>query len=220
MAQTQQGYGRGQGQPAQYGTASQGGGNGSTAGQPFHYRPPNGRDDVKALGQAGEKWQTDLCKSCCAEPVTCLVGYVVPWCCVCSQRKTLLMEDLNNYECCAGMWGRSCTEKCNKCTKGKEPLCLCLESVCCLGCAIHANRFIVMQHYGLQNDCCDVFIMHLACICSIIACLLQDENLENLADLIYYIVIGCMLAQHQHQMSQIGYPIGYNAKIQMPGAPQ
>ena len=205
--------------PPGHGYGGPGAGGPSTAGQPFQYRPPNGRNDVKALGEAGEKWQTDLCKACCAQPVMCVLGYIAPWCCVFQQRKKLLMEDLNNYECCAGMWGRSCTEKCNKCTKGNECCCLCLESVCCLGCAIHANRFIVMQHYRLQNDCCDVVIMHLACICSIVACILQDENLENLADLIYYIVIGCMLAQHEHQMDQIGYPIGFNAKISLPGPP-
>lgn len=215
----QQGYGAA---PHNYGGGQQsggyvqpgyGGGHGMQANHPssrqFTYQPPNGRNEVKEFGKVGNKWHTSLLQACCAEPLTCIVGYFIPWCCVCQQRKKLLMDDYNNYECCAGMWGRSCTEKCNKCTKGNEPACLCLESFCCLGCAIHANRFMVMQHYGLQNDCCDVFIMWLSCICSVIACLLGDENLENLADLIYYIVIGCMLAQHEHQLKECGYPQGF-----------
>lgn len=144
----------------------------------------------------------------CSEPVTCFGGYCLPWCCVYLQRKKLLMDQLENYECCAGMWGPSCTARCNKCTKGNEHCCLILESLCCMGCAVHGNRWMVMQHFGLKNDCCDTFIIWLSCICSIIACLLQDENLENIADLIYYISVGCMIAQHEHQMKTMGYPMG------------
>lgn len=125
-----------------------------------------------------------------------------------AQRKRLLMDRLENYECCAGLWGAALTAKCNSCTKGNEQCCLILESLFCLGCAVHGNRFMVMQHYSLRNDCCDVFIMHLACLCSILACLLQDDSIENLADIIYYIVVGCMIAQHDHQLNQCGYPLG------------
>ena len=158
--------------------------------------------------QGSNEWETSMLQACCNEPIMCLAGYFLPWCCVCAQRKKLLFGEMENYECCAGMWGASCTKRCNSCTKGNEELCLCLESFLCLGCAIHGNRWMVMQHYGLQNDYCDVFIMWLSCICSIIACLLQDENLEHLADIIYYMTIGCMLAQHEFQMKQQGYPRG------------
>ena len=67
---------------------------------------------------------------------------------------------------------------------------------------------MVMQHYNLQNDCWDVFIMYLSCFCSILACLTNNRDLENIADLIYYVSVGCMLAQHEHQMQAQGYPIG------------
>jgi hypothetical protein len=201
---TQQGYS--QQQPAPYGQRPR-------QPQPFNYRGPGSKSDMKTVG--ANEWKTDLCKACCNEPFMCVAGYLLPWCCVCMQRKKLLMDDMSNYECCAGIWGRSCTDNCNKCTKGNETMCLCLESVCCLGCAIHGNRWIVMQQYGLKNDCCDVVIMWASCICSVLACLMQDENLENIADMIYYIVIGCMLAQHEHQMKSFGYPLGQLAVAPM-----
>ena len=47
----------------------------------------------------------------------------------------------------------------------------------------------------------------------IIACILNNEALENIADLVYYVVIGCMLAQHELQMKTFGYPLGSAPQI-------
>jgi len=167
---------------------------------------PQSQAEIKQYGP--NKWETSMMAACCAEPVMCLAGYCCPWCCVCQQRKKLLLDNMQDYHCCAGMWGPSCTQRCDSCTKGNEECCLCLESFCCMGCAVHGNRYMVRSHYGLNEDCCDVFLMWLACICHVIACLLQNEDIARLADLIYYIVIGCMLAQHEHQLKTKGYPSG------------
>ena len=176
----------------------------------YTYKPPNGAEQMKLEGENNtNKWETGLLGSCCAEPLVCMFGFCCGPCCACKQRKRLLMNDMSRYMCCAGMWGPSCTQHCNKCTKDKETCCLCLESFCCLGCAVHGNRYMVMQHYGLQNDCIDVAIMWCACICQILACLCDSEELRNLADCIFYMVMGCMLAQHEHQMNKQGYPKGH-----------
>ena len=141
-------------------------------------------------------------------PKMCLLGFLCQPCCVMQQRKRLLMEDMRNYECCAGIWGPNCTQRCNGCTKGKEDFCLCLESFFCLACAISGNRWMVRQHYNLENDCCDTFLMALACVLRIIGCLLRTDKCENIADCVFHMVISCMLAQHEHQMNVMGYPLG------------
>ena len=68
---------------------------------------------------------------------------------------------------------------------------------------------MVQSHYNLETDCYDVFLMYLACIISCIAMILGNEELENLADLVYHLVMGCLLAQNHHQMKKLGYPLGY-----------
>ena len=143
----------------------------------------------------------------CTEPMTCLSAYCLPWCCVRQQRIELLENDMTRYICCAGIMGHTCTNWCTEnCTHGREDVCLCVESFICLGCAIHGNRYMVMSHYGLTTDCCDIFILYLSCICSILACLCQNDLFETLADIIYYMTVGCMVAQHQHEMKTFGYP--------------
>lgn len=202
-------------QPAPYGYAAQGGyqqlppsGPPPPAGgrNGFWYAAPQSRTSVKNFRGVNE-WQTSMLCAPFEQPLMCIGGYFFPWCCVYKQREKLLMGNMKNYECCQGLWGPSLTSHCNSCTEGNESFCLCLESFFCLGCAVHANRFMLMQHYNLQNDCCDVFVMYLSCFCSILACLLNNEHLENLANLIYYISIGCLLAQHEHQMEKCGYPL-------------
>ncbi|KEG12918.1 hypothetical protein DQ04_01331050 [Trypanosoma grayi] len=69
---------------------------------------------------------------------------------------------------------------------------------------------MVLQHYNLKNDCCDIAVMCGACILSILAIILQNDSLKLLADIMYYVTIGCMLAQHEHQMKKFGYPRGQN----------
>ena len=173
----------------------------------YRGRGPSSRAAMKNW-QGTNQWTTSMMASCCAEPKMCLLGFLCQPCCVMQQRKRLLMEDMRNYECCAGIWGPNCTQRCNGCTKGKEDFCLCLESFFCLACAISGNRWMVRQHYNLENDCCDTFLMALACVLRIIGCLLRTDKCENIADCVFHMVISCMLAQHEHQMNVMGYPLG------------
>jgi hypothetical protein len=179
----------------------------TTGGFWYTTHKPLGRAQVKQWAGANE-WATPMLTACVAEPVTCLLGVIAPWCCVYQQRVKLLMGNMAYYECCAGMWGPYWTDCCNGYTSGNEAMCLCLESTFCLSCAIHGNRWMVMQHYNLSWDCCDIAIIWIACICGIIGAIIGNEHLENLANQLYYLTIGCMLAQHEHQMKVQGYPMG------------
>eukprot|EP00760_Papus_ankaliazontas_P012083 PhM_4_TR15183/c7_g1_i1/m.41425 len=177
----------------------------------FTYRPPESKSDMKDWNAQG-KWVVEhLCCAGFKDPLFCCTACFCPWCMAYSQRKKLLMGNMQYYECCAGINGRMCTSRMNKCTKGNEECCLCIEVCCCLGCSVHGNRWMVQQHYGLENTCCDVFIMYLACFCSILACLTGEESLETISDIIYYSMISCMLTQHEIQMKQCGYPNGVRA---------
>jgi hypothetical protein len=156
--------------------------------------------------QEPNQWKTTMCKSLCNEPFMCLAGYLFGPCCVCYQRKKLLEDDLTRYHCCAGIWGEECTAKCDSCTDGHGECCLCLESVICTGCAIHGNRHLVRAEFGLEEECCDRFLQHAACLCYGLACLTGNDMYRKAGDLVWLITIGCMLAQHELQMKTHGYP--------------
>lgn len=167
-------------------------------------------------------WETPMLLGCCAAPMWCICGFVCPCCTVWSQRRRLLLADQNSdnwryYHCCAGMYGKGCTEKCDSCTgNGKNPtqscFCACCEAWCVPMCAAHGNRYMVMLHYGLQNTCCDIYLFYLLCCCQILACITGNDELEYIADLLYYTIMGCMTAQQANEMNKKGYPLGTGPK--------
>eukprot|EP01062_Namystynia_karyoxenos_P011773 TRINITY_DN1422_c0_g1_i4.p1 TRINITY_DN1422_c0_g1~~TRINITY_DN1422_c0_g1_i4.p1 ORF type:complete len:284 (+),score=80.41 TRINITY_DN1422_c0_g1_i4:84-935(+) len=182
----------------------------------FWYSPPSqpAKQQEKAWqDQQRAEWTAPLLMSCCHQPLWCMCGYCCLPCTVFMQRRKLLMadKDENNwqyYHCCAGIWGPSLTGHCDKCTDGNGCVCAACESCCCAGCAMHGNRYMVMLHYGLENTCCDIFLFWLSCICSVLACLTGSDELELIADILYYMLMGCMAAQHENEMDKRGYPQG------------
>ncbi|KAJ9473682.1 hypothetical protein DIPPA_17053 [Diplonema papillatum] len=199
----------------------------SGATNPGWYRPPPGGG--KEMRQMHEnfqnQWETAMLLACCQQPLCCVFAAACPWCAVFTQRKKLLMVDKDEanwkyYECCAGIWGRTLTSKCNSVTKDNECCCLALESCCCSWCALHGNREMIMLHYQLENTCCDQFLMLLACICSLLACITGMDELELISDILYTILMGCMTAQHEDEMQCKGYPRGTNIVKQSKHGPQ
>eukprot|EP01065_Artemidia_motanka_P047245 TRINITY_DN7351_c0_g1_i1.p1 TRINITY_DN7351_c0_g1~~TRINITY_DN7351_c0_g1_i1.p1 ORF type:complete len:264 (+),score=40.79 TRINITY_DN7351_c0_g1_i1:61-852(+) len=183
--------------------------------QAFWYQVPS--EPVKSQQQAWSddqsriKWEAPLLMSGCYQPLWFLCGYCCLPCTVWVQRRKLLLADQDEgnwryYHCCAGIWGPSLTGHCDKCTNGNEMLCSFVEACCCAGCAMHGNRYMVQLHYGLENTCCDIFLMWLSCICSILACITGNDELELIADILYYLLMGCMAAQHENEMQKKGYP--------------
>ena len=138
-----------------------------------------------------------------------LAGYIYPFSAAayCIQRKKLLLHNPDNYECCAGLLGSRLTVLCNSCTSGNELCCMCMESFLFPWCALHANRWIVQSHYGLEDSCTD----HLMIDCSIICrapgeCCCGVPECEEIATILYTPVMGCFYAQHEHEMKTRGYP--------------
>ncbi|RNF12704.1 uncharacterized protein Tco025E_06416 [Trypanosoma conorhini] len=171
----------------------------------FDYTAPASYAEVQQW-EGSHEWATSMCHAPCSEPCFCLAACFCPCCCTIMQRKKLLLGDWSRYICCAGLCGNL------NCCAGDSlgPCCMCLEASLFLGCAVHGNRFMVLQHYNLENDCCDTAVMCLACILGVLAMILHNDSVKMLADIAFYATIGCMLAQHEHQMKKFGYPRGQN----------
>ena len=168
------------------------------------YAPPYSRDDLK-MWEGTNNW-TALCVCApCEMPVFCMSACCLPWLCVYKQRKVLLNHRMIDYECCAGVCGRYHTEGCNKYTRGNEEFCLALEVALCLGCAIHGNRWMVQQYYNLQNDIADSCVMLLSYLLLPLSFLMQDDALENIADVAYLPCASCLITQVHHHVKVFGF---------------
>merc|ERR1712232_1119660 len=118
------------------------------------------------------------------------------------QRRILLDFDMSKYECCGGTL---CD--CRKCTDPCPSFCLCLEAFCCMWFGIYANRYYVQVKYDIRNSCFDEFLIMLACIYSIIICILRcfidiPDTIERIIDLIYCMFAGCLQSQQQHEIEK------------------
>ncbi|KAJ9549770.1 hypothetical protein OSB04_022313 [Centaurea solstitialis] len=107
-----------------------------------------------------------------------------------------------------------CSGKCGerKCPK----FCLCMEVFFCFGNSVAATRFMLQDEFNIQTTKCDnciigcmVCLQQLACIFSIIACLLGSDELNDasqllncLADLVFCTVCTCMQTQHKVEMDK------------------
>ena len=92
-----------------------------------------------------------------------------------------------HYQCCQG----HCDVCCFKASDTPHTFprtCMCLEACCCTGLAASANRFVIMDKYGLMPDPCDNslirmnnFLLLARCICDIAA--IFDKNLRHAAQI-------------------------------------
>ncbi|KAL2635989.1 hypothetical protein R1flu_007468 [Riccia fluitans] len=137
------------------------------------------------------------------------------WCSPCASyllRKRALYNDMSRYTCCAGYL--PCSGQCgeSKCPEA----CLCAEVWCCFSNSVASTRWLLQDEFNIQTTKCDnciigfmVCLQQLACIFSIIACIIGGDELEaasNLlncaADAVYCTVCGCMQTQHKIEMDK------------------
>ena len=125
--------------------------------------------------------------------------------------KSTIEQELTANRCC-----RQGYFNCHPCiTKFLDPwrgcgmFGICMESLCCHGCAVSSTRMYVMDTYSLGVDPMDNQIIRfsncmqcLSIICTMAAII--DETfadaaalVECIADLVYYATTGCMTAQVQ-----------------------
>lgn len=85
---------------------------------------------------------------------------------------------------------------------------MCCESCCCPYVATLTNRDLIMQHYEIDYDKCDEFIITfvicLDCLCSILA-IIDDSfrDLKDLVDLLLAIIMSCSLAQQESTLDVV-----------------
>lgn len=166
----------------------------------FCYDPPWRFDDVR-LWKGSSKWSVGLCSAMCTNPCFCLGAALCPCWSTAAQRYRLLLRDWSHYSWCGGLCGACRWE----CCRGHGQCLLCLESTFCVCCAAHANRFMIMKHYGLQPTLCDRFITNTSCVCDAVDRATCTNSAPILCDVLYALVLPCMLSQQEEQMRAVPY---------------
>ncbi|XP_008458182.2 uncharacterized protein LOC103497697 isoform X1 [Cucumis melo] len=159
-------------------------------------------------------WHTDLTGTIAASPPYCCFSlFCAPYASY-LLRKRALYDDMSRYTCCGGYM--PCSGKCGE--KRCPEVCLCTEVFCCFANSVASTRFMLQDEFNIQTTECDNCIIaftlclsQLACICSIIACLLGSEELREASDLltclsnlVYCSVCACMQSsRHNTSLSWI-----------------
>ncbi|XP_038875430.1 uncharacterized protein LOC120067891 isoform X1 [Benincasa hispida] len=157
-------------------------------------------------------WHTDLTGTIAAHPPYCCFSIFCGPCVSYLLRKRALYDDMSRYTCCGGYM--PCSGKCgeSQCPEA----CLCTEVFCCFANSVASTRFMLQDEFNIQTTECDNCIIgfmlclsQLACICSIIACLLGSEELQEASDmvsclsnLVYCTVCACMQTQHKLELDK------------------
>jgi hypothetical protein len=170
------------------------------------------------LRQEGTPFVRDILTAPCVSVDMCLwcVYQANPLTCACAQvslRYRILNGDLGKYRFYQNqfqhMW---CTPLPSQCERTHPLLSLWCEACFCNGCALSANRLVVMDAYDLSTSGTDLrlirfsnFMQGAACICNCFAicnsnCSRLSLILDCLAGLVYHCVSGCMTAQVVHEM--------------------
>ncbi|KAG2375654.1 hypothetical protein LR48_Vigan401s000500 [Vigna angularis] len=175
-------------------------------------------------------WHTDLFTTIQADTPYCCFAL---WCAPCVSyllRKRALYNDMSRYTCCAGYMPCS-----GRCGESKFPeLCLAVEVVCCFGNSVASTRFMLQDEFNIQTTQCDnciigfmFFLQQLACIFSIIACIVGNSELREasqllscLADFVYCTVCACMQTQHKIEMDKRDGKFGPQPAMGVPSAQQ
>ncbi|KAL8253792.1 hypothetical protein R6Q59_032013 [Mikania micrantha] len=164
-------------------------------------------------------WHTDLKNTLSADtPFVCVFSLMIITancsgpCASYKLRKRALYDDMSRYTCCGGYMPCS-----GKCGERKCPhFCLCTEVFFCFGNSVASTRFILQDEFNIQTTKCDncivgcmVCLQQVACICSIIACIVGSDELNEasqllncFADLVFCSVCSCMQTQHKVEMDK------------------
>lgn len=158
-------------------------------------------------------FHTTMLNSGSVEPLACLGAFICPCCANMKLRKDVLGGDMNKYICCQGMFhGCCCLQPGQMGEKDCPGFCLCLEAWFCVGLAVSASRWYVMEQRGLHSDPCDRRIIRvnnclqcLSCICSLLT--ICFDELGDAADCVRHVskcfflcTQACMCAQVHHEL--------------------
>lgn len=164
------------------------------------YSLPADRKEVTHW-QGTRSWRGELCCVCWAWPCYCLGATLFPWAFACTDRKKMLDKDWSQYVCCAGLCGT------NMCRCGTSPQCaMCAESIFCLPCAIHANRAMLMQRYGLKRAACDRAVSAMSHLIFCFICCDKPGWAMNMFDWLYCLAYPCIITQQERERHRILNP--------------
>ncbi|XP_076939158.1 uncharacterized protein LOC143607677 isoform X3 [Bidens hawaiensis] len=169
-------------------------------------------DKMKYRQSYRNVWHTDLMSTMAADTPYCCFAFFCGPCASYMLRKRALYGDMSRYTCCGGYMPCS-----GKCGERKCPtFCLCTEVFFCFGNSVASTRFMLQDEFNIQTTKCDnciigfmVCLQQVACIFSIIACIVGSEELNEasqllncLADLVFCSVCSCMQTQHKVEMDK------------------
>lgn len=122
---------------------------------------------------------------------------------------------MSDYICCQGVVGGCLCIQPGKMGESSCPeVCLCLESVCCLGLAVSGTRAYVGDRFQLRADECDNRLIRLnnclqvlSCICDIAAIFMPELRdlarlIRLIADIIFWMTQACMQAQVDYELTE------------------
>uniref|UniRef100_A0A7S3YMK0 Uncharacterized protein n=1 Tax=Lotharella globosa TaxID=91324 RepID=A0A7S3YMK0_9EUKA len=144
------------------------------------------------------EWNTSMLKAPCNDPAYCCFSCFCAPCVTYMHRNEIIAD--GPYICCLGM--------CPCCTMELPKIpCLCCEICCCIGLAASANRIHVMNAFSIKPDPCDEYIiccsniMQCLAICARIFCDPEIADvMENIADILFCIVLSCMQTQTNYEI--------------------
>ncbi|KAG8391858.1 hypothetical protein BUALT_Bualt01G0230700 [Buddleja alternifolia] len=166
-------------------------------------------------------WEVDLFHAPAADPRFCCFAF---WCGPCVSyilRKRALRDDMSRYTCCAGYMPCS-----GRCGESKCPeFCLCTEVILCFNNSVASTRFLLQDEFNIQTTPCDnciiafmVCVQQLACIFSLLGCILGCEEIQEaahilrcIANLTFCTVCPCMQTQHKVEMDKRDGTLGASA---------
>ncbi|GER57515.1 PLAC8 family protein [Striga asiatica] len=165
-------------------------------------------------------WHTDLMSTIQRDPPYCCLSL---WCGPCVSymlRKRALYNDMSRYVCCAGYMPCS-----GRCGESRCPeLCLATEVLLCFGNSVASTRFLLQDEFNIQTTQCDNCIIgfmfclqQIACIFSIIACIVGSEELSEASQL-----LSCLadMTQHKVEMDKRDGKFGPQPAMAVPGVQQ
>ena len=168
-------------------------------------------DDPRGYRQ--NQFQISMMDSICSGQPVCCFTYCFPCCMNYYIRHKVLNGNYNKYTCCQGYADSRCFKSGSCCEKDCPQLCLCCESVLCLGLSMSTSRIFIMDQYDLQPDPMDNQIIRFSNCLQLFACILDiiaifvpacDESAnicQTLADCVFYSTIGCMAGQVYNEIN-------------------
>jgi len=148
-------------------------------------------------------WQIGLFETPVKAPVSFCYGCCCSCCMTCQQRLEILDVIGEPYVCCGGLF------PCGPLGEQQDRNCIFLETCCCPGLALSANRFLIQTRFDRENTFCDDCLMWAVCLASWAVCILNlvgcdvPDEIENLVDCARMTVQGCMLGQQQAEIDYI-----------------